>query len=813
MPSKDPVFLSPSDKACLHPDLNEGVDTDKLPISSPKKLWWKCEDYPHAYFAPVRHKMDGQGCSVCSGKQILAGFNDLETLRPDIAAQWHPTKNGALQPSEIPKTYSKKVWWVCKNGHEFESLANNRRTSSHCPVCSGKTVLSGYNDVATLYPSLVEFFHPELNGDIELTGIGKGYAPKLWWRRSCGHDVHVRVSNCLNEIPCSYCSGHKVLPGFNDLAVTNPEIVHHWHPTKNHPLTPQNVTKASKTKIWWICDAGHEDLILPANKIKIGARCSYCDKTKFLSGMNDIATIYPEASKEWHPVLNGTLTPADVAVSSSKKFWWHCGACEQDWEATPHNRGSRGTGCPYCAGTKIKEGVNDLLTFSPSLASQWHPTRNGALTPKDVTKGQSIVVWWQCKAGHEWDARIVDRVNKASGCIECYKAGLTTGTVSFAESHPYLLDEWDYSKNDRKPEFVSTSSSKKYWWVCSVNKGHCWEATLANRTTKNSGCPTCWKESNGSQAEEDLAAFLVSLGIVVERNVRTLLGDKAELDIYLPEFNTGIEYNGLYWHSEAGGKDRKYHVEKYKKCQEHNINLIQIWEDEWLYKNDIVLRHLAYRFKKMEELKRIKPEMDDAWFQKHHARKLSVSEISGKESANFLEQSHIQGKAKGSYYYGLKAAGRIVAVIVMEKTNTDGTLLLSRYATQGSVVGGFTKLLSHVMRTLAPERIITFSDNSTFDGGLYRASGFIHDGTIPEDYMYIRSKKRHHKFGFRLARMKNNPQMKYIEGLTEKELANLNGFSRVWDSGKIRWVLARNKSESDSVYTGPDTKTKMKEKN
>lgn len=789
MPPSNPTPLPDELKSQLHPILNGDIDIDKIYVNTSQKFWWQCQEHPHAYLASARHKAGGQGCSVCSGKQIVKGFNDLATLSPEIAAQWHPTKNNGLLPAEVSRSYSKKVWWVCDLGHEFEALASNRKTSSHCPTCSGRVILKGFNDAASLYPHLAKAFHPTLNPGVNLEGIGKSFPQKIWWKCENGHDVHALISNALNKVPCEYCIGRKIISGYNDLATTNPEIIKFWHPTKNLPLTPESVTKGTKKKIWWVCENGHEDFILPNNKIKIGPQCSYCNRSKMMTGLNDFATLYPEPAQEWHPELNGDDKPSMFAATSSKKFWWQCKTCGEAWSAALHNRGRHGTGCPYCSGNKIKVGLNDLKTRLPELASQWHPTKNGELTPSQVTIGSPQNVWWQCLAGHEWQTRIRDRVAKNNGCGECYRSGIISGTVSFTETHAHLLTEWDYEKNSYSPEVVSAFSSRKIWWKCATNPEHSWEAPMANRT-RGAGCPQCWKGINGSNAEDEVADFLRSLGLTIDRNRRDVLGSRFEVDIYLPEFNTAIEYNGLYWHSEAAGKDRKYHLNKYNSARENGISLIQIWEDDWLERKDIVKLQLAYRFNKMKAYHELEPTLDSIWFEKHYARKLIFTVIDYKEATEFLDATHIQGGVRGTHYYALKTkAGKVVAVLVMTKTDREGVLLLARYSAKGIVAGGFSKLLKYAVKDSQPNEVITFADNSLHSGGIYADSGFVNAGVIAEDYMYVKNKKRYHKFGFRLDRIKANPDMVYYDGLTENELTALNGYSRIWDSGKTKWVL------------------------
>ena len=140
---------------------------------------------------------------------------------------------------------------------------------------------------------------------------------------------------------------------------------------------------------------------------------------RLMKGVNDLATVNPELAKEWHPTKNGALTPEHVAPASNRKVWWRC---EQghDYQAVIASRTQRGGSCPYCANKKVLAGFNDLATLEPAVAKEWHPTKNGALTPQDVTPGSRKRIWWRCSAGHEWQAVIYSRTgSQRCGCPVC----------------------------------------------------------------------------------------------------------------------------------------------------------------------------------------------------------------------------------------------------------------------------------------------------------------------------------------------------------------------------------------------------------
>lgn len=131
-----------------------------------------------------------------------------------------------------------------------------------------------------------------------------------------------------------------------------------------------------------------------------------------------LATTYPQIAAEWHPSKNGDLTPETVTAHNGKKVWWKC--CKgHEWQAIIENRTKDGNGCPYCSGRRAIPGENDLATMYPDLAKEWHPTKNGELTPQIVKPGTTKKVWWICGEGHEWPAIIRNRVQSNGGCPVC----------------------------------------------------------------------------------------------------------------------------------------------------------------------------------------------------------------------------------------------------------------------------------------------------------------------------------------------------------------------------------------------------------
>jgi len=289
------------------------------------------------------------------------------------------------------------------------------------------------------------------------------------------------------------------------------------------------------------------------------------------------------------------------------------------------------------------------------------------------------------------------------------------------------------------------------------------------------GCKKC-RTRNVSKKEKDLANFVKSLGFEVIENDREILNGK-EIDVFIPDLNVGIEFNGLYWHSEKF-KGRNFHKDKFQLAKNKNVRLLQIWEDEWDNKQDIVKSHIKHVLGVSSE--------------RVFARNTFVKVIEKFEASSFLDSYHIQGFVGSSVYLGLfdKLSKKLIAVAAFVKNKSDYTL--TRYATCVHVVGGHSKIVKFFENNYEFERLVTFADLSFSDGGLYEKTGWNIDGIVPPDYSYVIGNKRFHKFGFRLSKFKNDPFLVFEEGLSERELAELNGFDRVWDSGKIRFVRAKS---------------------
>ena len=384
------------------------------------KVWWKC-DLGHSWQAAIYSRKAGTGCPYCAGQKILPGFNDLASVRPEIAREWDYQKNGGIIPGTVAPSSNRKYFWKCVNGHSWQASSMERSRGDGCPYCSGKRIVPGIGDLAHAYPGLIEEWDWERNGPVDPGKLAPSSKRKVWWKGRCGHNWQAAPASRVYGTDCPYCAGRRVLSGFNDLASAYPSIASEWCYEKNEGLSPETVHYGSCKYVWFKCLHGHEWRAKIQTRTEKNTGCPYCANRIALPGENDLKTLHPELMAEWDWGKNPADTnPEKLTAGSRKKIWWKCPE-GHSWQAEICRR-SRGIGCPYCSRKTDKHrvipGVNDLASRSPGLAKEWDRQLNGELTPESVMANSNRTVWWKCKNGHNWRSTPNIR-SRGSGCPYC----------------------------------------------------------------------------------------------------------------------------------------------------------------------------------------------------------------------------------------------------------------------------------------------------------------------------------------------------------------------------------------------------------
>jgi len=292
-------------------------------------------------------------------------------------------------------------------------------------------------------------------------------------------------------------------------------------------------------------------------------------------------------------------------------------------------------------------------------------------------------------------------------------------------------------------------------------------------------CLICNPINSCDGKENEIYEFLQSYNLNMIRSDRKILDGK-EIDIYLPDQKIGIEFNGLYWHSDIY-KDKNYHLDKKLNCSDKGINLIHIWEDDWLYKKEIVKSRL---------LNLLVINGDNIM-----ARKCVIKNVSRYDSKKFIDENHLQGYVNSSYKIGLYYNDELVSIMTFGKLrrglgykNKNGWELY-RFCSKlnTNVVGGFTKLLSHFENEVNPNFIITYAnrDWSIYDN-VYHKNNFEFAGDTEINYWYFnRDLKRYHRFRFRKDILISEG---FDKSKTEYEIMFDRGYNRVFDCGNLKYI-------------------------
>lgn len=360
---------------------------------------------------------------LTGGDAIISKESALESAK-DLAK----SKGGFCHTTVYQ--HSKQLFeWQCSKGHKWSaqwySVVGSKKPT-WCPYCSGRLAVKGVNDLATINPLLAAEWHATLNEGLRPESVLPNSNKVVWWNCRLGHSWKADCANRHGQgTGCPYCSGHKILPGFNDLATTEPEIAKLWDYSRND-CAPTQVKRTSNKSAYWLCSEGHQSKTWIPTKVYSGGSCSICSSKELVAGVNDLETLAPKIAATWHPIKNLPALPSMVSPSSNKYFWWLCER-GHDWSAPPNNRAERG--CPYCANKKCWPSFNDLATTHPDLALSWDYSLNGDLKPTQVIAGSPKSVFWVCSKGHHWPSSLANR--RVHGCPTCAEYGFRPENPAF----------------------------------------------------------------------------------------------------------------------------------------------------------------------------------------------------------------------------------------------------------------------------------------------------------------------------------------------------------------------------------------------
>ena len=290
----------------------------------------------------------------------------------------------------------------------------------------------------------------------------------------------------------------------------------------------------------------------------------------------------------------------------------------------------------------------------------------------------------------------------------------------------------------------------------------------------------CFNETNKNEIYE----YCKTLYPSTEQSNKSII-KPYELDIYIPEINTAIEYNGLLWHSDKYKVDKNYHLKKLNACKEKGIKLLQIFEDEYINNKNIVFEKIKHILKKCENLPKIM------------GRKCEIKEIKSDIAKEFLTKYHIQGFVNSTIYIGSYYENKLIGVMTFKQEHDKKKWELTRFASNYNYIcqgiGG--KLFKYFIRKYNPNEIKSFADRRwTIDeeNNIYLQLGFKFDSYTLPDYKYFKTSDgiiRQHKFGFRKERLHKKYGLPMT--MTEKEMTKKLGYSKIYDCGLIKYIWVK----------------------
>lgn len=350
------------------------------------------------------------------------------------------------------------------------------------------------------------------------------------------------------------------------------------------------------------------------------------------------------------------------------------------------------------------------------------------------------------------------------------------GTSSFPQSHISQDNLKILNNSELLSNFLIQNGFKKSAILLGISLSHLYKYHKKHNLNLFSSSKSCY--------EIEISDWLKQYNINYLKNVRTIIPFK-ELDFYFPEHKMAIEFNGLYWHSENNKKEKNYHINKTNQAQQLDINLLQIFEDEWLNKKDICKNVIKSYLNLVSN--------------KIMARKCKVIEINNKQSQRFLEENHLQGYTSASLNLGLFFNEELLEIMTFRRPRYNKKIeweilrLATKLDTQ--VLGGTQKLWSYFIKTSNPTSVVSYCDRRWFTGKIYKNLNFIKSENVNPTYWYTDYEKRYHRSKFtkknaiKIAKEKLDSLENNLEQLSEKIImTKILGYDRIWDCGQDTWT-------------------------
>ena len=400
-----------------HPSKNGELTPDDFTHGTHKKVWWLCSN-GHSYEQLIKNKtILKYGCPECSGRRP-SETNNLSTQYPEIVKEWHPTLNKEFKATKVTYGSEKKAWWLCPKGHSYKATINNRTLrQSGCQQCSNQSsepeirILTEFkylfDNVVSRYKENgieIDVYLPDLNLGIEYDG-------KHWHKEKEEQDLEKNKRLATQNI-------HLIRVRETPLKVLSDEDV---IVAKDSPLKKTDLNKiVKKVSAFVNADINQriDSYIVQTSFVNTELFNTYRSYFPSPFPEHSLLKTHPELSNEWDNEKNYPLRPENFSYGAGNKIWWLCQSGHSFQATINHRTGKKPTGCPQCSG-RVASNENNLLKLFPLVAKEWHPEKNGELTPEKVTSKSGKKVWWICPKDHSYEASVHSRAGSNSGCPYC----------------------------------------------------------------------------------------------------------------------------------------------------------------------------------------------------------------------------------------------------------------------------------------------------------------------------------------------------------------------------------------------------------
>lgn len=542
------------------------------------------------------------------------------------------------------------------------------------------------------------------------------------------------------KIPCPICANKEVFEGVNDFATVYNELLPYWD-YNNNPKSPQETLCTNRSFFGLICpNCGKHHTKRKDAVDRSGAYCGGCANAILAvkkGKRKSLKMVYPKIAEQFDKGDNPILSD-EIAPTSNKIFNFYCDGIAGGLK--PHifskplynmvhaiQQGTKTGGCPICSGKQVLSGINDFATMAPELAKEWDYDLN-ELKPEDVYYRDAKRYHFICnKGGHHFTRDPLHMMRSheigTNGCPVCHGKVVEVGSNDLYTTHKEKVDnEWEYDINDILPTEVTAGSQRLIWRHCKNKRcNKIFQTTVFNWVTDGVVCCEDCRNRSYSLAEKEICDYISNLGFDIVEEAR-IFYDRLSLDILLEKEKIAFEYNGLYWHSTAvRGED--FHKNKYDMACKCGIDLYMIWEDDYLYRKDVVLK----RIKDILGVQEIEINLEDCM----------IDIIREDEAKDFIENYGLFKGFTGKYYLGVYKNRELIAVSAISDREDNDDAYIEGYCEKYKIESGFLSIINYIEEYMHASGIVAKVENATIDWNVIGMDGFVKIKEVEPEFTYL----------------------------------------------------------------------------